>query len=70
VSHATRQHPNGRSRPGHRRARVPCLLDRGWTVERTAERFPGRQKSRARMPRAATAKKTNTAMPAVGPYRW
>ena len=39
MSHATRQHPNARLTPRHRRTMVACLLDRGWTIEQTAERF-------------------------------
>jgi transposase InsO family protein len=39
MSHATRQHPNARLTPRHRRTMVACLVDRGWTVEQTAERF-------------------------------
>lgn len=39
MSHATRQHPNARLTPRHRRTMVDCLLDRGWTIEQTAQRF-------------------------------
>ncbi len=39
MSHARTQHPNARLTPRHRRNMVDCVLDRGWTVEQTAERF-------------------------------
>jgi len=39
VAHARTQHPNARLTPRHRRTMVDCVVDRGWTVEMTAERF-------------------------------
>jgi transposase InsO family protein len=39
VAHARRQHPNARLTPRHRRNMVDCVLERGWTIEATAERF-------------------------------
>jgi transposase InsO family protein len=39
VSHARSQHPNARLTPRHRRNMVDCVLEKGWTVEATAERF-------------------------------
>ena len=39
MSHARTQHPNTQLTPRHRRNMVECLLDKGWTVETTAERF-------------------------------
>jgi transposase InsO family protein len=39
VAHARTQHPNAVLTPVGRRRMVACLLDRGWTVEATAERF-------------------------------
>lgn len=39
VSHAISQHPNAPLTPEGRRRMVSCVLDRGWTVEATAERF-------------------------------
>lgn len=39
MSHARTQHPNARLTPLHRRNMVACLLEDGWTVEATAERF-------------------------------
>ena len=35
----TRQHPNAPLTPEGRRRMVACVLDRGWTVEATADRF-------------------------------
>jgi len=39
VPHARSQHPNAVLTPKHRRKMVDCLLERGWTIEMTAERF-------------------------------
>ena len=39
MSHARTQHPNARLTPRHRRNMVACVVDKGWTVEATAERF-------------------------------
>ncbi len=39
MSHARRQHPNAPLTPEGRRRMVRCVIDRGWTVEATAERF-------------------------------
>ena len=39
MSHARTQHPNARLTPRHRRTMVGCVIDRGWTIEATAERF-------------------------------
>lgn len=39
MSHAISQHPNAPLTPEGRRRMVSCVLDRGWTVEATAERF-------------------------------
>jgi transposase InsO family protein len=39
VPHARSQHANAALTPKHRRRMVDCLLERGWTVEMTAERF-------------------------------
>ena len=39
MSHARSQHPNAVLTPEGRRRMVACVLDRGWTVEATAERF-------------------------------
>ncbi len=39
MSHARTQHPNARLTPRHRRNMVACLVDRGWSVTATAERF-------------------------------
>jgi transposase-like protein len=39
VPHARSQHPNAALTPKHRRKMVDCLLELGWTVEMTAERF-------------------------------
>jgi transposase InsO family protein len=39
VSHARTQHPNARLTPRHRRNMVDCVIERGWTIEATAERF-------------------------------
>ena len=33
------QHPNARLTPRHRRNLVACVLEQGWTIEATAERF-------------------------------
>ena len=33
------QHPNARLTPRHRRNMVACVLENGWTIEATAERF-------------------------------
>lgn len=37
--HARSQHPNARLTPRHRRNMVVCVIDRGWSIEATAERF-------------------------------
>ena len=37
--HARRQHLNAPLTPEGRRRMVACVLDRGWTIEQTAERF-------------------------------
>jgi transposase InsO family protein len=37
--HARRQHPNAPLTPEGRRRMVACVLDQGWTIEQTAERF-------------------------------
>lgn len=39
MSHARRQHPNAPLTPEGRARMVACVLDRGWTVEATADRF-------------------------------
>ena len=39
MSHARSQHPNAPLTPEGRRRMVECVLDRGWSVETTAERF-------------------------------
>ena len=39
MDHAMRQHPNAPLTPEGRRRMVACVLDQGWTVEATAERF-------------------------------
>jgi len=39
VTHARSQHPNARLTPKHRRNMVACVVDKGWTIEATAERF-------------------------------
>jgi transposase-like protein len=39
VTHARTQHPNARLTPRHRRTMVACVLEKGWTIEATAERF-------------------------------
>jgi transposase InsO family protein len=39
VDHARTQHPNARLTPRHRRNLVACVVERGWTIEATAERF-------------------------------
>lgn len=39
MSHARSQHPNAPLTPNGRRRMVSCVLDQGWTVEATAERF-------------------------------
>jgi transposase InsO family protein len=39
VTHARTQHPNARLTPRHRRTMVACVLEKGWTIETTAERF-------------------------------
>ena len=39
MSHARAQHPNVPLTPEGRRRMVECVLDDGWTVEMTAERF-------------------------------
>jgi transposase-like protein len=39
VPHARTQHPNAVLTPKHRRRMVDCVLERGWTIEATAERF-------------------------------
>lgn len=38
MANAT-QHPNARLTPRHRRNMVECVLEKGWTIEATAERF-------------------------------
>ena len=39
MSHARSQHPNAVLTPQGRRRMVACVLDKGWTIEATAERF-------------------------------
>lgn len=39
MAHARTQHPNARLTPRHRRNMVACVIDHGWTIEQTAERF-------------------------------
>jgi transposase InsO family protein len=39
VSHARSQHPNAVLTPAGRHRMVACVLERGWTIEATAERF-------------------------------
>ena len=39
MSHARSQHPNAPLTPEGRRRMVVCVLNRGWTIEATAERF-------------------------------
>ena len=39
MSHARSQHPNAPLTPEGRRRMVGCVLDQGWTIEQTAERF-------------------------------
>ena len=39
MSQPRRQHPNAVLTPAGRRRMVECVLDRGWTIEATADRF-------------------------------
>ncbi len=39
MGHARTQHPNAVLTPNGRRKMVACVLERGWTIEATAERF-------------------------------
>ena len=39
MTHARRQHPNARLTPRHRLNMVACVLEKGWSVEATADRF-------------------------------
>jgi transposase InsO family protein len=39
VAHARRQHPNAPLTPEGRRRMVACVVEQGWTIEATAERF-------------------------------
>jgi len=39
VSHARSQHPNAPLTPEGRRRMVGCVIEQGWTIEATAERF-------------------------------
>ena len=39
MSHARSQHPNAPLTPEGRRRMVACVLEHGWTIEATAERF-------------------------------
>ena len=39
MVHARQQHPNAVLTPAGRRRMVACVVDRGWSVEATAERF-------------------------------
>jgi len=39
MAHARTQHPNARLTPKHRRNMVDCVVEKGWTIEATAERF-------------------------------
>ena len=39
MAHARTQHPNAPLTPKGRRRMVDCVLERGWTIEATAERF-------------------------------
>lgn len=39
MFHARRQHPNAPLTPEGRRGMVTCVVEQGWTIEATAERF-------------------------------
>ena len=39
MTHARRQHPNARLTPRHRLNMVGCVIDKGWSIEATADRF-------------------------------
>ena len=39
MTHARTQHPNASLTPRGRRKMIDCVIDRGWTIEATAERF-------------------------------
>ncbi len=39
MSHVRSQHPNAPLTPEGRRRMVACVLEDGWTIEATAERF-------------------------------
>jgi transposase InsO family protein len=39
MTHARSQHPNAPLTPEGRRRMTACVLDQGWTIEQTAERF-------------------------------
>ena len=39
MTHARTQHPNAVLTPNGRRRMVGCVIDRGWTIEATAQRF-------------------------------
>lgn len=39
MSHARTQHPNAVLTPNGRRRMVGCVLERGWTIEATTQRF-------------------------------
>lgn len=39
MAHARRQHPNARLTPRHRLNMVACVIEKGWSIESTADRF-------------------------------
>ena len=39
MAHARRQHPNAPLTPEGRRRMVDCVINQGWTIEATADRF-------------------------------
>ena len=39
MTHARTQHPNAVLTPNGRRRMVRCVIERGWTIEATAQRF-------------------------------
>lgn len=39
MTHARRQHPNARLTPLHRHKMVGCVIEKGWSIEATADRF-------------------------------
>ena len=71
MEHARTQHPNASLTPLGRRKMVDCVIDRGWTIEATAERFQVDAKTvRKWRERSWNASDSRTPLGQFSPPKW